>query len=129
MEKILTLEQRNEKMKDIINSEMSTRMKMEFNREKTIKEIMKLEDELFMPKHIPKGTEVDPDNPEYREFSQEEKDNCACQNCKYPLEWWQRMKKNIDEKSKNYGKLEYTESDLRLRKYLQELQDMKVNPI
>jgi hypothetical protein len=129
MEKLLTIEQRDEKMKEIISNEISSRVEMQFNREKTIKEIMKLEDELFMPKHVPKGTEEDPDNPEYREFSQEEKDNCACQNCKYPLEWWQRMEKNTDKESKNYGKLEHVESDLRLRKYLQELEDMRVNPV
>lgn len=129
MEKLITLEQRNDIMKDIINRELSTRVNMEFNREKTIKEIMILENEIFMPKHIPKGTPEDPDNPDYREFTQEEKDNCPCQNCKYPMEWWQRMEKNEDEKSDNYGKMEYVESDLRLRKYLQELEDMKVNPV
>lgn len=129
MEKLITLEQRNDIMKDIINRELSTRVNMEFNREKTIKEIMILENEIFMPKHIPKGTPEDPDNPDYREFTQEEKDNCSCQNCKYPMEWWQRMEKNEDEKSDNYGKMEYVESDLRLRKYLQELEDMKVNPV
>jgi hypothetical protein len=126
MEKQLTIEERNEKMKEIISNELSGRVEMEFNREKTIKEIMKLEDELFMPKHVPKGTEEDPDNPDYREFSQEEKDNCKCQNCKYPMEWWQRTEM-MDVKGKKEEV--FVESDLRLRKYLQELGDMKVNPV
>jgi hypothetical protein len=39
------------------------------------------------------------------------------------------MEKNTDKESKNYGKLEHVESDLRLRKYLQELEDMRVNPV
>ena len=56
-----------------------------FNREKSIKRIMQLEGELFMPKHIPKGTPEDPDNPDFREFSQYEKDNCKCSNCKFPV--------------------------------------------
>lgn len=129
MDKILTVEQRDEKIKDIINEHEKTIEMMEFSREKTIIAIMALEEELFMPKHIPKGTPEDPDNPDYREFTQEEKDNCKCQNCKYPMEWWQRMEKNTDKKSKNYGKMEYVESDLRLRKYLQDLEEMKVNPI
>ena len=48
MEKMITLEQRNQKMKEIISNEISSRVEMQFNREKTIKEIMKLEDELFI---------------------------------------------------------------------------------
>lgn len=126
MEKLLTIEQRDEKMKEIISNEISSRVEMQFNREKTIKEIMKLEDELFMPKHVPKGTEEDPDNPEYREFSQEEKDNCHCMNCERPVEWWQRTEK-MDVKGKEEDV--YVESDLRLRKYLQELEDLKVHPV
>jgi|TARA_R100000781_G_scaffold114282_2_gene84701 hypothetical protein len=97
-----------------------------FNRDKTIKSIMKLEAELFMPKHVPKGTEEDPDNPDYREFSQEEKDNCHCMNCERPFEWWQRTEK-MDVKGKEEDV--YLESDLRLRKYLQELEDLKVHPV
>lgn len=123
------IDKRDVLINHIINKRNKEVSEMDFSREKTIKSIMELEEELFMPKHIPKGTPEDPDNPEYREFTQEEKDNCKCQNCKYPVEWWQRMEKNTDKKSKNYGKMEYVESDLRLRKYLQELIDMKVNPV
>ena len=122
------IEDRDLKIKDIINEykPKNNRDLDLFNREKTIKNIMKLELELFMPKHVPKGTEEDPDNPEYREFSQEEKDNCHCMNCERPVEWWQRTEK-MDVKGKEEDV--YVESDLRLRKYLQELEDLKVHPV
>lgn len=122
------IEDRDLKIKDIINEykPKDDRDLDLFNREKTIKNIMKLELELFMPKHVPKGTEEDPDNPEYREFSQEEKDNCHCMNCERPVEWWQRTEK-MDVKGKEEDV--YVESDLRLRKYLQELEDLKVHPV
>jgi len=122
------IENRDLKIKDIINEykPKNDRDLDLFNREKTIKNIMKLELELFMPKHVPKGTEEDPDNPEYREFSQEEKDNCHCMNCERPVEWWQRTEK-MDVKGKEEDV--YVESDLRLRKYLQELEDLKVHPV
>tara|TARA_R110002020_G_scaffold121093_1_gene275469 strand:+ start:3625 stop:4002 length:378 start_codon:yes stop_codon:yes gene_type:complete len=122
------IEDRDLKIKDIINEykPKNDRDLDLFNREKTIKNIMKLELELFMPKHVPKGTEEDPDNPEYREFSQEEKDNCHCMNCERPVEWWQRTEK-MDVKGKEEDV--YVESDLRLRKYLQELEDLKVHPV
>ena len=122
------VEDRDLKIKDIINEykPKNDRDLDLFSREKTIKNIMKLELELFMPKHVPKGTEEDPDNPEYREFSQEEKDNCHCMNCERPVEWWQRTEK-MDVKGKEEDV--YVESDLRLRKYLQELEDLKVHPV
>ena len=38
------------------------------------KNIMSLENVLFMPRHVPKGTKEDPDNPDFKTFTQEEKD-------------------------------------------------------
>ena len=77
-------------MQTIINNELKAKIEVPFNRDKTIKKIMKIEKELYMPRHIPKGTPEDPDNPNYREFSQEEKDKCWCPNCKYPFEYYDK---------------------------------------
>ena len=74
----------------IINDNGGKRVDILFNKEKAIKRIMQLESEMFMPKHKPKGTPEDPDNPDYREFTQEEKDNCTCPNCKFPYEYWNK---------------------------------------
>ena len=85
-----------------------------FSRSKTIKRIMELERDLFMPKHIPKGTPEDPDYPEemgYREFTQEEKDNCACSNCKYPYEYWE------------------AKEDVELKRDLASLEHLLANPV
>ena len=57
-------------------------------RDKMIKRIMQLEKELWMPKHIPAGTEEDPKPADMREFTQQEIDDCGCSNCKYPYEYW-----------------------------------------
>ena len=82
-----------------------------FNREKSIKRIMQLEGELFVPHHIPKGTDEDPDNPDFREFSQDEKDNCKCSNCKFPYDYW--IKK----------------TDKELQTELMSLETLKANPV
>ena len=66
-----------------------------FSKEKVIKRIMEIEQREFMPKHIPQGTKDDPDNPDYRTFTQVEKDACWCPNCKYPYEYW--SKKELEE--------------------------------
>ena len=82
-----------------------------FNKEKAIKRIMQLEGELFVPHHIPKGTDEDPDNPDFREFSQYEKDNCKCSNCKFPYDYW--IKK----------------TDKELQTELMSLETLKANPV
>ena len=80
-------------------------------REKMIKRVMELEKELFMPKHIPKGTPEDPKPDWMKDFTQEEIDSCWCPNCKYPLEYW-------DEKT-----------DEELQRELTNLEHMKANPV
>ena len=80
-------------------------------KDKMVKRIMALEKQLFMPQHIPQGTEGDPTLEGMREFSQEEKDNCTCSNCKYPFEYW-----NI-------------KSDEELQKELSRLEHLKANPV
>ena len=77
-------------MQTFINNELKAKIEVPFNRDKTIKKIMKIENEAFMPKHIPQGTPEDPDNPDFREFTQEEKDACSCPNCKYPFEYFNK---------------------------------------
>ena len=61
-----------------------------FSKDKVIKSIMSLEKKLFMPQHIPKGTREDPDNPDFKEFTQAEKDACWCPSCRYPVEFWDK---------------------------------------
>ena len=80
------------KMQTIINNLQQEEVELPFSRDKTIKKIMKIEKELYMPQHIPQGTPEDPDNPDFREFTQEEKDKCWCPNCKYPYKYWDKMK-------------------------------------
>ena len=81
----------DEQVSKIINENVGIRTdNILFNKEKAIKRIMQLESEMFMPKHIPKGTPDDPDNPDYREFTDEEKENCWCPNCKFPYEYWNK---------------------------------------
>ena len=72
---------------------------------------MSLEKILYMPQHIPKGTKEDPDNPDFKEFTQEEKDACWCPNCKYPFEFW------------NGKELPY------LLNHLRNLEEMEKNPV
>lgn len=79
------------KMQTIINNLSGDKVKMPFNRDKAIKKIMKIEKSLYMPKHIPQGTPEDPDNPDFRIFTQEEKDSCWCPNCKFPYKYWDKM--------------------------------------
>ena len=99
------------KMQTIINNELKENSEMPFNKEKTAKKIMKLEAELFMPQHIPQGTPEDPDNPDYRVFTQVEKDKCSCSNCKFPFRYW--VKK----------------TDVELRRSLSSLEYLKANPV
>ena len=101
-----------QKIKDIIchtvaNTDRS-RDELTFSRTKAIKRIMELERELFMPMHIPRGTPEAPDYPEemgYREFTQEEKDNCSCSNCKYPIKYWEE--KEDDQLKRDLASLEH----------------------
>ena len=100
------------KIKDIICQTVAitdrSRDILTFSRTKAIKRIMELERKLFMPMHIPKGTPEDPDYPEemgYREFTQEEKDNCSCSNCKYPIKYWEE--KEDDQLKRDLASLEH----------------------
>jgi len=97
------------KMQTIINNLQQKKVELPFNRDKTIKKIMKIEKELYMPRHIPKGTPEDPDNPDYKTFSQEEKDNCWCPNCKYPYEYWNKMQD--DELKRSLASAEIAKSE------------------
>jgi hypothetical protein len=65
-----------------------------FSKEKVIKRIMEIEQETFMPQHIPKGTKEDPDNPDFRKFTEEEKDDCWCSKCRYPFSYWNEKPMN-----------------------------------
>ena len=78
-------------MQTIINNLGGDKVELPFNRDKAIKKIMKIEKSLYMPKHIPQGTPEDPDNPDFRIFTQEEKDSCWCPNCKFPYKYWDKM--------------------------------------
>tara|TARA_Y100001951_G_scaffold102579_1_gene109507 strand:+ start:162 stop:458 length:297 start_codon:yes stop_codon:yes gene_type:complete len=97
-------------MQTIINNELKAKIEVPFNRDKTIKKIMKIENEVFMPKHIPQGTPEDPDNPDYREFTQEEKDACRCPNCKYPFKYFDKK------------------DDAELKRTLASMEEVKRNP-
>lgn len=70
---------------------------------------MKIEKELYMPQHIPQGTPEDPDNPDFRKFTQEEKNRCWCPNCKYPYEYWNEMKD--DELKRAFSSAEYSKAE------------------
>ena len=72
----------------LLNGNEDRGASLTFSKEKIIKRIMEIERETFMPKHIPKGTKDDPDNPDYRKFTQEEKDACWCSSCRYPFSYW-----------------------------------------
>ena len=72
---------------------------------------MALEKKMFMPQHIPKGTKEDPDNPDFKVFSQQDKDSCWCPNCRYPFEYW------------NDKELPY------LLNHLRNLEEMEKNPV
>tara|TARA_R110002051_G_C8760957_1_gene501662 strand:+ start:3117 stop:3455 length:339 start_codon:yes stop_codon:yes gene_type:complete len=94
------------KVKRLIKeNKMYKNVEFMFNKEKAIKRIMQLEGELFIPHHVPQGTPEDPDNPEFREFSQQEKDNCRCHNCKFPVAYWN--KKTEREIQRDLSSLEY----------------------
>ena len=91
MQELLSKKEYDQRCRDVIykiQSKEERGVSLTFNKEKIIKNIMSLESILFMPRHIPKGTKEDPDNPDYREFTKEEKDDCWCSNCKYPFEYW-----------------------------------------
>ena len=75
-------------------------------RDKMIKRIMQLEKELWMPKHIPAGTEEAPKPADMREFTQQEIDDCGCSNCKYPYEYWNE--KTDEQLQKDLSSLEFT---------------------
>ena len=114
MQELLSKKEYEQRCRDVIYKMQSKEDRgaiLTFNKEKIIKNIMSLEKKLFMPKHIPKGTKDDPDNPDFKGFSQEEKDSCWCPNCRYPTEYW-------DKKDLTY-----------LLSYLRNLEDMEKNPV
>lgn len=80
-------------------------------KDKMIKRIMQLEKELWIPAHIPAGTEEDPKPSDMREFTEDEIENCGCSNCKYPYEYWE------------------AKTDVELQKDLSSLEYTKVNPV
>ena len=93
MLEIINKKEYDKKCRDVIyklqtNEERS--VSLTFSKDKVIKSIMSLEKKLFMPQHIPKGTREDPDNPDFKEFTQVEKDACWCPNCRYPVEFWDK---------------------------------------
>ena len=97
-------------MQTIINNLNADRVELPFNRDKAIKKIMKIEKELYMPRHTPKGTPEDPDNPDFRTFTQEEKDSCWCPNCKYPYSYWD--KQEDEELKRSLASAEFARTDV-----------------
>ena len=114
MQELLSKKEYDQRCRDVIyklQSKEDRGASLTFSKEKIIKNIMSLEKVLFMPRHIPKGTKEAPDNPDCKEFSQEEKDACWCSNCRYPTEYW-------DKKELPY-----------LLNYLRNLEYMEKNPV
>jgi len=114
MQELLSKKEYDQRCRDVIykiQRKEEREAPLTFNKEKIIKSIMSLENKLYMPKHVPKGTKEDPDNPDYKEFTQEEKDSCSCSNCKYPFNYW------------NKEELSY------LLNHLRNLEDMEANPV
>jgi hypothetical protein len=114
MQELLSKKEYDQRCRDVIykiQSKEERELTLTFNKDKIIKNIMSLENVLFMPRHIPKGTKEDPDNPDFKKFTQVEKDGCWCSNCKYPFEYW------------NKKELHY------LLSHLRNLEDMETNPV
>ena len=114
MQELLSKKEYDQRCRDVIyklQSKEDRGASLTFSKDKIIKNIMSLEKILYMPQHIPKGTKEDPDNPDFKKFTQEEKDDCWCNNCRYPSEYW------------NGKELSY------LLNYLRNLEDMEKNPV
>ena len=114
MQELLSKKEYDQRCRDVIykiQSKEEREATLTFSKDKIIKNIMSLENVLFMPVHIPKGTKEDPDNPDFKTFTQEEKDACWCSNCRYPFEYW------------NKRELVYLLSRLR------DLEEMEKNPV
>ena len=113
MQELLSKKEYDQRCRDVIYKLQSKedRGALTFSKDKIIKNVMALENKLFMPQHIPKGTKEDPDNPDFKKFTQEEKDSCWCSNCKYPFEYW------------NGKELAY------LLNHLRNLEEMEKNPV
>jgi hypothetical protein len=91
MLEIINKKEYDKRCRDVIyelQTSEERRTSLTFSKDKVIKSIMSLEKKMFMPQHIPKGTKEDPDNPDFKEFTQAEKDACWCPNCRYPIEYW-----------------------------------------
>jgi len=114
MQELLSKKEYDQRCRDVIyklQSKEERGVTLTFNKDKIIKNIMSLENILFMPQHVPKGTKEDPDNPDFKKFTQEEKDACWCSNCTYPFEYWSKKE------------LPY------LLNHLRNLEDMETNPV
>ena len=93
MQELLSKKEYDQRCRDVIYKLQTVEERgasLTFSKDKIIKNIMSLEKKMFMPQHIPKGTKADPDNPDFREFTKEEKDACWCSNCRYPHEYWNK---------------------------------------
>ena len=114
MQELLSKKEYDQRCRDVIyklQSKEDRGASLTFSKEKIIKNIMSLEKLLFMPQHIPKGIKEDPDSPDLKEFTREERESCWCPNCRYPTEYW------------NKKELPY------LLNYLRNLEDMEQNPV
>ena len=112
MQELLSKKEYDQRCKDVIyklQSKEERGVSLTFNKDKIIKNIMSLENVLFMPQHIPKGTKEDPNNPDFKTFTQEEKDASWCSNSRYPFEYWNKKEliyllnrlRDLEEMEKN----------------------------